>query len=344
MRPLYIVDQEVKKEIKRKRGQMPRIIDVHCHPYTKEGWKSLGKFRMHIEKYLYKKDEVTPASVSKEMPTDEEWIQPYRELNVACMPVAWDAETTMTGEGAYAPDEIYQPNSNDYIAALRDRFPDVVITGWGSVDPWKGQKALEETERCIKELKLIGLKFQQCAQAFMVSDRRFYPLWDLCQSLGAPVQFHVGYTGLGSGAPGGRGVKLKYTMDIIPNVDDVAADFPGLKIIILHPAEGRDDDACLVCTHKGNVYRETSGMWPKYVPGNVPKTWYELNRRLQDKFMFGSEFNLFPLEGIIAQHLELESKGDYRQGILEKVFYKNTVNILGEELERVGIDLKEWEA
>lgn len=334
------ISEEMKSVLKEAMKGMPRPIDVHCHPYTKIGWRSLGQFRTHLEAYLYGKKGVTADTVTQESPTDEEWVQVYRELGIAATPVGWDAETTMGIRPPYGPDPLYFSNTNEYMASLRDLFPDVVITAWGSVDPWKGKKALEDAEKAIKELKLIGIKFQQTGQAFMVSDKRFYPLWDLLQELRAPVQFHTGYTGLGGGAPGGLGIKLKYTMNVIPDFDDVAADFPHLKIIMLHHAEGREEDAVLVCRHKGNVYRELSGMWPEYLPINVPRTWYELNRRQQDKYMFGSEYNLFPLAGILYQHYQL----DYREGVLEKMFYKNTLRILGEDLERVGVKLREWQA
>ena len=333
-KPFHEVDAEVLEMIKEQRKGRPRIIDVHAHPYTKTGWRSLGKFRVYLDKYLYGLD-ATPESISERMPTEDEWAQVFRECGMVTMPVGWDAETTM------APgDPLYQGNSNDYIAGLRDKYPDVVITGWGSVDPWKGWRACEEAVRCIKELKLIGLKFQQVGQAFDVADKRFYALWDLCQEMRIPIQLHSGYTGLGSGSPGGLGTKLKYTLNIIPNIDDLAADFPNLKIILLHPTDGRDEDACLVCRHKGNVYRELSGMWPEYIAMTSPQTWSEMNRRQRDKYMFGSEFNLYPVDGVLWQHLQLP----YRDGILEDhVFYKNAIRILGEELERAGVNLKEWE-
>ena len=55
--------------------------------------------------------------------------------------------------------------------------------------------------------------------------------------------------------------------------------------------------------------------------------------------MFGSEMNIFPLDTIIWQHLQLP----YREGVLDRTFHGNTFNILGEELERnAGVDLKEW--
>jgi hypothetical protein len=157
--------------------------------------------------------------------------------------------------------------------------------------------------------------------------------------MGIPVQFHSGFTGLGSGAPGGWGTKLKYTMNLIPDFDDVAADFPRLKIIMLHPSDGRDEDAVLIARHKGNVRRELSGMWPEYIEANSPHTWHELNRRQRDKYLFGSEFNLYPLDGILWQHMQL----DYREGVFEGTLHKNTIDFLGEELERnAGVNLKEW--
>jgi len=333
-KPFHEVDPEIAEMIKEQRKGRPRIIDVHAHPYTKTGWRSLGKFRVHLEQYLYRKKDATPETISERMPTEDEWVQVFRECGVVTMPVAWDAETAM------APDDpLYQPNTNDYIASLRDRYPDIVIAGWGSVDPWKGRKAQEEAVRCVKELRLIGLKFQQVGQAFSVADEQFYPLWDTCQDLGIPIQLHTGFTGLGSGAPGALGTKLKYTMNLIPDVDDLAADFPNLKIIMLHPSDGRDEDATLIVRHKGNVFRELSGLWPEYLEQTSPKTWYEMNRRQREKYMFGSEFNLYPLDGVIWQHMQLP----YREGVLEDTFYKNTINILGEEMERVGVDLKEWE-
>ena len=333
-KPFHHVDPEIKEIIKKWREGKPRILDVHTHPYTKTGWRSLGKFRVHLEKYLYGKENVTAESISAEMPSEDEWVQPFRELGVAVMPVGWDAETAM------APgDPLYKSNTNDEIAAMRDKYPDVVITGWGSVDPWKGKEALAETERCIKELKLVGLKFQQVGQAFHVNDKQFYPLWDLCQELGCPIQLHTGFTGLGSGAPGGLGTKIGYTMQLIPDIDDISADFPNLKIVMLHVSDGRDEDAVLLNRHKGNIIRELSGIWPEYISTVSPLTWFEVNRRQKDKYMFGSEFNLYPLDGVLFQHMQLP----YREGVLEGTLWKNTVRFLGEELERAGVDLKEWQ-
>src|SRR5690606_31169507 len=69
--------------------------------------------------------------------------------------------------------------SNDEIAAYVGAS-DGQFIGFASVDPWKGEMAVREVERC-KGLGLRGVKFQPVTQAFFPDDRRFYPLWETCQ-------------------------------------------------------------------------------------------------------------------------------------------------------------------
>ena len=76
------------------------------------------------------------------------------------------------------------------------------------VDPWRGRKGLEEIEHAIKNLGLLGVKYQPPVQDFSPNDRQFYPIWDLLQSLGAPALIHCGTTAIGAGEPGGLGYKL----------------------------------------------------------------------------------------------------------------------------------------
>ena len=116
------------------------------------------------------------------------------------------------------------------------------------------------------------------------------------------------------------------------DVDEVAAEFPRLKIIALHVGEPWPEVINHVAMHKTNVMRETSGMWPKYFPQCML---YEMNRRLQDKFIFGSEWGVFKLSEILKEWEEL----DLRPGIMEKVMYKNALNFLGERFEKCGLDL-----
>ncbi len=234
----------------------------------------------------------------------------YRKHDALGLPIAWDEETR-TGR---------PPITNDFVADCVRAFPDAFPTGWACVDPWKGKAAVREIERAVKELGLIGVKFQAAAQEFFANDPRFYPIWEACQSLGCPVLFHTGTTGYGVGQPGGGGIKLKYTRPI-PYLDDVAADFPRLTIIGAHPSWPWQDEMLAMVVHKSNVFIEVSGWSPKYFPEQLKR---EIRGRMQDRVMFGSDHPFITLERWLR---DFEQEG-YSPEVTEKVLYKNAQRIL----------------
>ena len=278
-----------------------RAIDVHCHPSTKEHSVSIGKYMAVLETMLGRK---------LKSKTDEEMADDFRRDDVLAMMIAMDAQSA-TGEGV---------TTNDYIASLTQRFPDVFLPGWAVVDPWKGKNALQELERALRTLGLTGAKWMPILQAFYPNDRRFYPFWDLCQSLGAPVLIHAGTTALGQGMEGGGGLKLDYARPI-PCIDSIAADFPRLTIVMAHPAWPWTEEAIAVLIHKPNVFIDISGWRPKYIP---PSLKAEMSRRLQDKVLYGSDYPGWSA-GQCLDELQMEGLKD---GVVEKVFYKNAIRVL----------------
>ncbi len=282
-----------------------KAIDVHAHPSTAAFDRKLlwgPEVVEYISKYY---------GVEYKVKTDEEMAQDFRELDVKAILIGWDAESASGLDTS---------NTNDEVARLIKKFPDVFIGGWAMIDPWKGNAAIKELERCVKDLGLMGLKFQQALQAFFPNDRRFYPLYEKCVELEIPVSFHTGTTGAGAGMPGGHGIRLKYTMPV-PYIDDVAADFPELTIVMIHPAWPWHEEQIAVLLHKGNVYADLSGWAPKYFPEVIKR---EVNGRLQDKFMYGSDYPEIPPKRWLQ---EFES-GGYKPEVMEKVLYKNARRIL----------------
>jgi predicted TIM-barrel fold metal-dependent hydrolase len=281
-----------------------KAIDVHVHPSTaafdrKRLWgKEIAEY---ISKYY---------GVEYKVKTDEEMAQDFRELDLKAILIGWDTQSVSGTDTS---------NTNDEVARLIKKFPDVFIGGWAMIDPWKGKAAVIELERCVKELGLMGLKFQQALQAFFPNDHRFYPLYEKCLELKIPVSFHTGTTGAGAGMPGGGGIRLKYTRPIY--IDDIAADFPELTIIMIHPAWPWYEEQTAVLLHKGNVFADLSGWAPKYFPEVIRK---EVNGRLQDKFMYGSDYPEIPPK----RWLQEFEGGGYKPEVIEKVLYKNAQRIL----------------
>src|ERR687883_154008 len=77
----------------------------------------------------------------------DEVARKYEELDMLGVLLAWDAETA-TG---------LPPLTNDEVADVVKRFPRQFV-GFACVDPWKGRRAVQEMERAIKELGLVGAK------------------------------------------------------------------------------------------------------------------------------------------------------------------------------------------
>lgn len=281
---------------------MPRAIDVHVHPPGPHG-ESLTSSE---ETQKYFKAAAPPKSV-------EEMAETYAGLDIFGVVFAIDSETA-TGQ---------TPISNDYIADIQKKYPKQFMA-FGSVDPWKGKAALREITRCVEELGVRGLKFMPNMQAFFPNDERFYPMWELAQKLGLVVLIHSGTTGVGAGHPGGGGVKLKYSRPI-PYIDDVAADFPEMNIIMAHPAWPWQEEQLAMLVHKPNVYMDLSGWSPKYFQ---PSLVQYANNLIQDKVLFGSDYPVIMPDRWLQ---DFETAG-FKDEVRENILYGNAARLLGIEL------------
>jgi uncharacterized protein len=191
--------------------------------------------------------------VSPSQPTAQEVADYYRERRMVAVVFTVDDEAGM-GRKRVGNDEVLE-------AACAN--PDVLIP-FGSVDPHKGKLGVREARELI-EAGVRGFKFHPNTQAFWPNDHAHYPLYEVIASAGLIALFHSGTTGIGAGMPGGGGVRLKYSNPIF--VDDVAADFPELDIILAHPSFPWQDEALAIAVHKPNVYIDLSGVVAKVLSG-----------------------------------------------------------------------------
>jgi uncharacterized protein len=165
-----------------------------------------------------------------------------------------------------------------------------------------------------------GFKFHPSLQGFAPNDTAFYPLWEQIESLGVPALFHSGQTGIGAGLPGGRGIKLRLSDPML--VDDVAADFPELTVILAHPSVPWAASSISIATHKANVYIDLSGWSPKYFPADLVRA---ASSYLQDKVLFGTDYPLLTPERWLRDFETLDVKPEAKAKILKA----NAVKVLG---------------
>ncbi|GLZ07790.1 4-hydroxyphenyl-beta-ketoacyl-CoA hydrolase [Actinomadura sp. NBRC 104412] len=285
-------------------GRRLEGIDVHVHIHDERARRLRGEEaqRRFEERARYFKREATGLPVAEQ-------AEQYRARRMMAV-LMNGTDETITG---------IPPIPNDFVAETVAEHPDVFL-GFGIVDPWQGELARREIRR-IAELGLHGVgEFNPARQHFYPNDRRFYPLWEEAEQLGLPVLFHSGYAAAGSGRPGGRGVKLKYTQPL--HLDDVAADFPDLKIISAHPSWPWTAESLAIARHKANFYIDLSGWAPKYFPAELVQ---QINSLLQDKALFGSDAPSLPVDRWLKEFADLDLKEEVRR----KVMVDNARRVFG---------------
>jgi predicted TIM-barrel fold metal-dependent hydrolase len=140
-------------------------------------------------------------------------------------------------------------------------------------------------------------------------------LWQLaeiyreCEARGVPVMFHTGT----SIFPRARNVFA----DPMP-IDDVAIDFPRLRIILAHagrPLHG--ETALFLARRHANVHLDISGIPPKHLLRYVPRL-----ASIADKVLWGTDW---PSPGVVSMRRNVE---DFRalglgEVIERKVLWEN---------------------
>jgi len=202
--------------------------------------------------------------------------------------------------------------SNEEVAESAHEHADVAIP-FASIDPARGKMGVREARRLIKDYGVRGFKFHPIVQAFYPNDPDVYPLYEVIAEAGLPALFHTGQTGIGAGMPGGGGLRLKYANPLY--LDDVAADFPDMPIILAHPAVPWQDEQLSVATHKPNVYIDLSGWSPKYFE---PKLVQYANTLLKEKVLFGSDNPVIQPDRWLADFEKLPIKPEVRPLILKE--------------------------
>jgi predicted TIM-barrel fold metal-dependent hydrolase len=201
--------------------------------------------------------------------------------------------------------------SNYEIAEFAAENSDIVIP-FASIDPHKGKAGALEARDLVENHGVRGFKFHPIMQDVHPADRVAYPIYEVIAEHGLPVIFHTGHSGMGTGMRGGGGVRLKWGQPML--IDDVAVDFPDMKIILAHPGWPWVDESLSMALHKENVYIDLSGWSPKYLP---PQTVRYANSQLKKKMLFGSDFPLMHPDKWLTAAKEVGFKDDVFEGIIK---------------------------
>ena len=177
----------------------------------------------------------------------------------------------------------YTERTNDFSASFAAHSPHRLIP-FGGVDPRLTSDMAAQMDHLLGELRIKAIKIHPPHQLFNVNDYLFDPdlktltvVYEKCIEYDVPLMIHTGTSMF-------KGARNRFA-DPMP-VDDVAVDFPDLKMIIAHA--GRPlytDTSFLLLRRHPNVSCDISSVPPKSLLRYYP--WLE---RVADKTMFGSDW------------------------------------------------------
>jgi predicted TIM-barrel fold metal-dependent hydrolase len=252
------------------RGLIHMIIDIHVHPIfqevvqnisaTPQGLRTIQNLEQTSKNYFYRSQKILSlADFQQEM--DEAHID-----KVALQ---------ITGaKGTPA-----RP-TNEQVSLLLQMLPDKFI-GFAGFDPNQGEEAVADIEYAIGKLGFKGLKTVCSLLELDINDKALYPCYAKAQELGVPIMIHTGASALV------MGYRVKHVQPLM--VDDVAFDFPDLKIICAHMGGHQYMDVHSMLVRHRNVYADLC-FWPLNPHYKDLMPWRLLGDTVPDKILLGSDY------------------------------------------------------
>ena len=188
----------------------------------------------------------------------------------------------------------FTPEANDWIARYVRGHEDRLYAV-GSVHPRHTRDAAGDTRRLFESLGIRLLKLHPphqlvAANAYLSGEPGLAEIYRVAEELGRPVTIHTGT----SIFPGAR----NRFADPMP-VDDVAVDFPKLKILLAHA--GRPlymETAMFLVRRHPNVHLDLSGIPPKKLLEYLPRL-----EDVSDRCLWGTDY---PSPGVASMRKNVD--------------------------------------
>ena len=201
----------------------------------------------------------------------------------------------------------------EYVAEACRRYPDR-FSGLAGVDPTRGMQGLRDLEVAVKEHGFVGAHWYPHWFAMPPNAAQIYPYYAKCCELDIPIMMQVGQN-------------LVYSRDRrLPSVgrpillDQVAIDFPDLKLIGIHVGTPWVDEMIAMCWKHENVFTAGDAYAPRYWPD--PYVHY-LNSYGSHKVMWGTDWPVIDPERSVAEVEELNLK----PGSKKKLMRENALRV-----------------
>ena len=215
---------------------------------------------------------------------------------------------TQTKMFSYRNKWLYMDTTLEEVAQYTSRYPDRFV-GLAGYNPFRIKESLAEIEVAVKQYGFKGVYVHIYGFDIPLSDRKMYPLFAKCAELDIPVSMQVGHVLEGMPSEGGRPLYL----------DQVAADFPDLKMIGSHTGWPWVEELISACYKWENIYFSIDAWMPKYLKPEIVQ--FIGSRMGVDRSLWGT--NGLPWKESLRQVDALGLKPEAKQ----KLLYANAANL-----------------
>lgn len=211
---------------------------------------------------------------------------------------------------------------NDKIGQILREYP-TRFKMFALMNPMDGMRAVREFERLVREDGASGMRVSSLYNGIPANDRRYYPLYAKCVELGVPVRIYASMN-YANDRP--------YDLGHPRYLDDIAIDFPELKIVAGLAGWPWVADMVGLLRRHPNLYCDTSAHRPKYFgkPGSGWEMFCQFgDSLLQDKVMIGLSRYIFnaSYDELVQEYQQLPLK----EKTIEKWLYGNAKRFFAEE-------------
>ena len=202
--------------------------------------------------------------------------------------------------------------SNDDVAAIVAQHPQR-FSAIAAIDPTDRKRAIRQIDDALAT-GFRGVTIEPGAYPIPLyaDDRRLYPIYAHLEDRNVVTTIMTG---------GNAGPDLSYSNPI--QLDRVAADFPGLRIVVSHGNWPWVSEILHVAFRRANVY-VSPDMYLYNMPG-MDEYLKAADGFLADRFVFATAYPLVPLKDYAQWFVKLELKPEN----MEKCVYGNAAALLG---------------
>jgi aminocarboxymuconate-semialdehyde decarboxylase len=333
-----------------------KVIDIHNHFYSKP-WLDYLSQRTEAPQFEWTSDTSGVAKIGASTPShvdkagDFDMKARVADLDEAGIDIQVLSHTCPGVAELPVKESIeWAPRINDIFAQIceeyKGRFYFLATLPPGDID-----EALNEMERAYKELGAKGFQMYSSIEGEMVTEAKFYPVFEKAAEYGLPVKIHPSFRPLTTEAMQKAGLPLQlygFTLDTtialtLMLLQGFFEKLPGLKVIHSHLGGmapymmGRIDTAfkryskeiCVDCSlppsiaYKDHVYVDTLSM---HVP--AIKCAYEYMG--VDHLLFGTDYP-HRASGTVEGNLEILDRVGFTSEEKEKVLSKNAMALFSLE-------------